>query len=459
MIDKIDNLSTFVGPSNDEMENNKEESPAINTNKIGTRMSLSKNFEIENEIRELNKMCKQKKQHIRNSRNNMSTLINDIKILNQEIAELENDVTVFTNANNLYTAIEASLSINREANVSNHSEINLKLDVEHVEIINKGKDSIEPLREESEKLTDDLHTLEEKLSESRITVSKSLNELIELQEEVNFQVIQNDYIQDKIEYVTNQLSSYTLQLNQLNQMKTKAENAHAFLKERHEQYVTSDNGILLIDKQIVSLQVQLEDLDGQISRVNEQIKNTEEMFAKLRLERAQEEEKFRTLVDWESEKKELHAELKRIQKEVRDKRDEITQKEKANQKSMEKYEKYKPYVEKWHNRGDDIDTSNVSIIQTFKEIEEIKKLNAERESQTKAKLIELVSNNAKLEKQLVNARNKLTTVIKQFQTEEAFFSRKSLEDRRRLEEEESKLIEQINDIKLRVATFFLADKK
>lgn len=459
MIDKIDNLSTFVGPSNDEIENNKEESPAINTNKIGTRMSLSKNFEIENEIRELNKMCKQKKQHIRNSRNNMSTLINDIKILNQEIAELENDVTVFTNANNLYTAIEASLSINREANVSNHSEINLKLDVEHVEIINKGKDSIEPLREESEKLTDDLHTLEEKLSESRITVSKSLNELIELQEEVNFQVIQNDYIQDKIEYVTNQLSSYTLQLNQLNQMKTKAENAHAFLKERHEQYVTSDNGILLIDKQIVSLQVQLEDLDGQISRVNEQIKNTEEMFAKLRLERAQEEEKFRTLVDWESEKKELHAELKRIQKEVRDKRDEITQKEKANQKSMEKYEKYKPYVEKWHNRGDDIDTSNVSIIQTFKEIEEIKKLNAERESQTKAKLIELVSNNAKLEKQLVNARNKLTTVIKQFQTEEAFFSRKSLEDRRRLEEEESKLIEQINDIKLRVATFFLADKK
>lgn len=459
MIDKIDNLSTFVGPSNDEIENNKEESPAINTNKIGARMSLSKNFEIENEIRELNKMCKQKKQHIRNSRNNMSTLINDIKILNQEIAELENDVTVFTNANNLYTAIEASLSINREANVSNHSEINLKLDVEHVEIINKGKDSIEPLREESEKLTDDLHTLEEKLSESRITVSKSLNELIELQEEVNFQVIQNDYIQDKIEYVTNQLSSYTLQLNQLNQMKTKAENAHAFLKERHEQYVTSDNGILLIDKQIVSLQVQLEDLDGQISRVNEQIKNTEEMFAKLRLERAQEEEKFRTLVDWESEKKELHAELKRIQKEVRDKRDEITQKEKANQKSMEKYEKYKPYVEKWHNRGDDIDTSNVSIIQTFKEIEEIKKLNAERESQTKAKLIELVSNNAKLEKQLVNARNKLTTVIKQFQTEEAFFSRKSLEDRRRLEEEESKLIEQINDIKLRVATFFLADKK
>lgn len=459
MIDKIDNLSTFVGPSNDEIENNKEESPAINTNKIGTRMSLSKNFEIENEIRELNKMCKQKKQHIRNSRNNMSTLINDIKILNQEIAELENDVTVFTNANNLYTAIEASLSINREANVSNHSEINLKLYVEHVEIINKGKDSIEPLREESEKLTDDLHTLEEKLSESRITVSKSLNELIELQEEVNFQVIQNDYIQDKIEYVTNQLSSYTLQLNQLNQMKTKAENAHAFLKERHEQYVTSDNGILLIDKQIVSLQVQLEDLDGQISRVNEQIKNTEEMFAKLRLERAQEEEKFRTLVDWESEKKELHAELKRIQKEVRDKRDEITQKEKANQKSMEKYEKYKPYVEKWHNRGDDIDTSNVSIIQTFKEIEEIKKLNAERESQTKAKLIELVSNNAKLEKQLVNARNKLTTVIKQFQTEEAFFSRKSLEDRRRLEEEESKLIEQINDIKLRVATFFLADKK
>lgn len=459
MIDKIDNLSTFVGPSNDEIENNKEESPAINTNKFGARMSLSKNFEIENEIRELNKMCKQKKQHIRNSRNNMSTLINDIKILNQEIAELENDVTVFTNANNLYTAIEASLSINREANVSNHSEINLKLDVEHVEIINKGKDSIEPLREESEKLTDDLHTLEEKLSESRITVSKSLNELIELQEEVNFQVIQNDYIQDKIEYVTNQLSSYTLQLNQLNQMKTKAENAHAFLKERHEQYVTSDNGILLIDKQIVSLQVQLEDLDGQISRVNEQIKNTEEMFAKLRLERAQEEEKFRTLVDWESEKKELHAELKRIQKEVRDKRDEITQKEKANQKSMEKYEKYKPYVEKWHNRGDDIDTSNVSIIQTFKEIEEIKKLNAERESQTKAKLIELVSNNAKLEKQLVNARNKLTTVIKQFQTEEAFFSRKSLEDRRRLEEEESKLIEQINDIKLRVATFFLADKK
>lgn len=459
MIDKIDNLSTFVGPSNDEIENNKEESPAINTNKIGTRMSLSKNFEIENEIRELNKMCKQKKQHIRNSRNNMSTLINDIKILNQEIAELENDVTVFTNANNLYTAIEASLSINREANVSNHSEINLKLDVEHVEIINKGKDSIEPLREESEKLTDDLHTLEEKLSESRITVSKSLNELIELQEEVNFQVIQNDYIQDKIEYVTNQLSSYTLQLNQLNQMKTKAENAHAFLKERHEQYVTSDNGILLIDKQIVSLQVQLEDLDGQISRVNEQIKNTEEMFAKLRLERAQEEEKFRTLVDWESEKKELHAELKRIQKEVRDKRDEITQKEKANQKSMEKYEKYKPYVEKWHNCGDDIDTSNVSIIQTFKEIEEIKKLNAERESQTKAKLIELVSNNAKLEKQLVNARNKLTTVIKQFQTEEAFFSRRSLEDRRRLEEEESKLIEQINDIKLRVATFFLADKK
>lgn len=459
MIDKIDNLSTFVGPSNDEIENNKEESPAINTNKFGARMSLSKNFEIENEIRELNKMCKQKKQHIRNSRNNMSTLINDIKILNQEIAELENDVTVFTNANNLYTAIEASLSINREANVSNHSEINLKLDVEHVEIINKGKDSIEPLREESEKLTDDLHTLEEKLSESRITVSKSLNELIELQEEVNFQVIQNDYIQDKIEYVTNQLSSYTLQLNQLNQMKTKAENAHAFLKERHEQYVTSDNGILLIDKQIVSLQVQLEDLDGQISRVNEQIKNTEEMFAKLRLERAQEEEKFRTIVDWESEKKELHAELKRIQKEVRDKRDEITQKEKANQKSMEKYEKYKPYVEKWHNRGDDIDTSNASIIQTFKEIEEIKKLNAERESQTKAKLIELVSNNAKLEKQLVNARNKLTTVIKQFQTEEAFFSRKSLEDRRRLEEEESKLIEQINDIKLRVATFFLSDKK
>jgi hypothetical protein len=170
-------------------------------------------------------------------------------------------------------------------------------------------------------------------------------------------------------------------------------------------------------------------------------------FANTQKERAQ----FAEIVDWKEERQDLREELEKLHDEIQKRKSEVSVGEQRNNAKQTSLAKYGPLVIKWRGKTTEDDIPDKSIAELYAEMEDAKRRSEEITKNSEREMSEILMKNAKLEEEVNRRKTGLERTISHFYAEE-HQSRKRIEDRRqKAEEDEKKLIAQIQKTKLKLA--------
>jgi len=167
------------------------------------------------------------------------------------------------------------------------------------------------------------------------------------------------------------------------------------------------------------------------------------MMNKYKQKKKKESQKFDSLINWQTERAELKAELKQLNDSIKIKKENISNTDKELSKQNSNFEKYSPLVEKWRGLGGDVEIPEESIPELWQMLENEKK-NAEKKRITEEReMSELIVNNLRLEEEITRKRNTLKRLTEQFQSEGNQVKKSMKEKQNSYEAEEKKLLQQI----------------
>lgn len=399
---------------------------------------------------ELLQEISEKKERFNSVNNEIQGVINEIKNLNIEISEIQNDITNFTNANRLFESIEVT-SISARSLNETPPEIPVVLNDEHIEIITKKKSNIRQLKHTTQEIAQEQQVLETQLFDTLMGVSNANNTVIQLKEDLRTHEQHSNYLQSKMAWLNDQLNERNNEVRIINQTKREAEQALAALKDRFISNTTLSGGRLDLEKTIISLQNQYNSLMETIDN----LKNHMDEDTRLRQESKEAANRQTTeqnsSVNWMNERQQLREDLQKLNQEISEKKSKVQSLEKTVTKKVAAFEKFAPLIKKWSNKLNTVEIPSESVAQLNEKISQAKAQNDEARKQSHEKMTNLLMENAKLEKEVNRKRIALNRIVEQFHTDEFAMKKDNEEQKAQYELEEKKLLDQINEVKIKIA--------
>jgi predicted nucleic acid-binding Zn-ribbon protein len=211
-----------------------------------------------------------------------------------------------------------------------------------------------------------------------------------------------------------------------------------------------------VEKTIDNLRNQLSEVRAQISAAESELGRLEDDAQAEEAQAQTRREYFEEAVDWQSERRELRAELKSLIDQIANRKGGLTASEQQNAARIASIAKYGPLLTKWHGKTGTEAPPGKSIAQMWQEMDEEKKKSAAIIEAAEKELNELMARNAKLEEDVIRNRQLLERTISQFCADENQFRKRIEERRQKAEAEENKLLRKIQDARLKLAQRHLA---
>ena len=401
-------------------------------------------------------MHEDKVQRYKSVKQDIAAVQNEIKTLNTQIFQVSNDITNYVNANRLFEALMNASEISRYATKPKPAKV--ELNDEHREIIAKKVNELQPLKEKMKELGKQQQILEHQLFDMRVDISEELNEIFDLKESIRQTEDKSIHLQYQSNWLTDYLSEKVNERKLLNQTKNQAEQAFAVLKDRAETNTTLTGGRLDLEKSIISLQDQYNNLRSEIDELNSAIEEEKQAKRAAKEENERQKQEHSEAVNWRTEKEELKQELADLNEQIAQQKKEVQGKEKKASRENSQFERYAPLVKKWALKLNSTEVPEESVSALYEKLNEAKEKKKQEAKEKHNKMTQLVVSNSRLEKEVNRKRKALDRVVEQFHTDEAQM-KQSIDDKKTsFEQEEQRLLQQIDDAKLKLAQKYLQAK-
>ena len=328
----------------------------------------------------------------------------------------------------------------------------VQFNMEHDEILRQKNDILQPLKKEITELDEQRSYLEDQLDALVLETQDFQAEIVELTEAIRLRNAEGDRIQTQCGYVFDQVTERSTEIKMLERLKHEGEMAYSQLLDRAKNFDALDGGKIDIEKSVINLQNQLRALESEIQDLNTKIQNDKEEDDAIMEDLKNRQNQFETAVDWQTEKEDLLRELQELTDEIKERKASLSQKEQKNESKQAGIAKYGPLLKKWKGKTGNVEIpAGKSISQLWAEMNEARAKSEELAQRIEREIRDLVNKNGKLEEELEKRKATLQRVISQSYAEEHQF-RKGIEERgNRARAEELKLLQQIQEVKLRIA--------
>ena len=373
-----------------------------------------------------------------------------IEELNQEILEIKVSITRTENANKLFQHFKPVTVSEYPPDEILDEEVDL--DPAHEEILRGKRDALQVLKTEVKALEDEKQQLESQLEALVEETDSFQTETVELTEAIKTMNAEGERMQTQCAYVREEIGERHNEVKVLEKLKREGETAYAQLKDRAQNFDSLDGGRIDIEKTIVNLQSQLQSLEEEIREANSHIlAASEENDAFMEAAKARQNH-FEEKVDWQRERDDLQRELQELTDQIKERKSTLSHKEQKNDSKQVTIAKYGPLLKKWKGKTGGVEIpEDKTVNQLWAELGEARTQSEDMVKKAEKELGELVLSNAKLEEELQRRKNSLQRIISQAYAEENQF-RRSIEDKQlRAEAAEHRLLQQIQDAKLKLA--------
>ena len=386
-----------------------------------------------------------------------------IQDLKSKISVKETEILRFENANKMFKYLQlsslANISIPHQNNSeldtasesTNKSESDSELTQEYRDILDEKRNQIPPLFTQVDNLEKEQNHYDEIIQDLRYECQELDKDSIELKEEIRITNLESSKIHDEIVFTKKQIKDRQREIKTLENLKSEVDNTLMKLNDHEISLENAENGRLYYLKEINSLITQTNLINTQINDLQQKIDDRKADEKQLKVKEIQESQKFDSLINWQTERADLKAELKQLTDAIRKKKESISATEKELTKLQYDYEKYAPLVEKWRGRGGDVEIPEESITELWQKLENEKKNAEKKRIADEREMYELISNNSRLEEEITRKRNSLKRLTEQFQSEGNQIKKSMKEKQNSFENEEKKLLQQIMEIRLKIA--------
>ena len=386
-----------------------------------------------------------------------------IQDLKSKISVKETEILRFENANKMFKYLHlsslANISIPHQNNSeldtasesTNKSESDSELTQEYRDILDEKRNQIPPLFTQVDNLEKEQNHYDEIIQDLRYECQELDKDSIELKEEIRITNLESSKIHDEIVFTKKQIKDRQREIKTLENLKSEVDNTLMKLNDHEISLENAENGRLYYLKEINSLITQTNLINTQINDLQQKIDDRKADEKQLKVKEIQESQKFDSLINWQTERADLKAELKQLTDAIRKKKESISATEKELTKLQYDYEKYAPLVEKWRGRGGDVEIPEESITELWQKLENEKKNAEKKRIADEREMYELISNNSRLEEEITRKRNSLKRLTEQFQSEGNQIKKSMKEKQNSFENEEKKLLQQIMEIRLKIA--------
>ena len=384
-------------------------------------------------------------------------LNNNIFELTKTITQSKNDITSFKNANTLYKYLETASKTDRILS-NNQIDENISLNDEHIEIIKNLKNKIFPLANEATLLLEQQKELENRLFLMREECDHLNLIIFQDKEQIRTTSIENNLILMNINLLKEQLIERTNEIRSLEQLRREVENSLNSIKDKALICNNNDGGRLDLEKNIISLQSQIQTFENEIFILNNRITQLKNLENEQIKNNEIQEKNHNLIVDWKSEQIELKNQLENLLNEIKEQKNILNIKEKNNIKEINELDKYLPLIKKWKSQLNIIKVPTESLEVLWKDLNNLIIQNNSNNQNLEKKLIDIVNKNEKLQKELDRKKNYLDRIISQFHFEENLNYKQLEEEKEFYLKEEINLLKKIKELKLKVAQNYLLIK-
>lgn len=406
--------------------------------------------DYEQEMTEEEVAAAEKEQRLQELQEEIDAYQADVDQLNQQILDMKYQITKTENANRLYQQFKPVTV--PEYPLEETTDEDVQFNFEHDEILRQKNDILQPLKKEIATLDEERAHLEDQLAALVSETEEFQTEIVELTESIRYMNAEGDRIQTQCAYVYDQVTERSAEVKMMERLKREGEMAYAQLLDRSQNFDAIDGGKIDIEKSVLNLQTTLRAVEAEIHDITTKMQNATDENEAIMDDLKTRQSQFEAAVDWQTEKEDLLRELQELTDEIKERKANLSHKEQKNESKQAGIAKYGPLLKKWRGKTANVEIpSDKSVSQLWSEMNEKKARSEDLAGRIDREIRELVTQNAKLEDELERRKAALQRVISQSYAEEHQF-RKGIEDRTaRAKAEEQKLLQQIQDVKLKIA--------
>ena len=377
----------------------------------------------------------------------ISEVKSEVRNLNHEISRLHSDIFHFENANILYRAIKPSTIPEKSPSTEEFAEMN----EEHTNILRDKRDRLEPLRKQVEQLN-----RTQEIDNERYNVL--CQECDDLQDELD-DLIDNTRVADsegmravcELRYVKDQIKERKNEIKMMQNLRREAEIALSQFINRADEVDGLVGGRIDSEKAILSLQNELRVANAELIELRDRIADANDCEDSEVRECEKKQEEHNAVVNWAEEREDLQNELREITQEIRMRKGALTVTENTLDRRQAKLATLQPLILKWRGRDGVAPAEDTTVEKLLIELDKARKERDERLRRDQDRVAELITNNARLEKEVGKSRDALTRVVAQFRADENTMKREVDELRAKSDAEEQRLLRQIELTKLKLA--------
>ena len=371
----------------------------------------------------------------------------EVRSLNHKISDLKQDIFLFENANILFRVMKPSTIPEKSPSTDDFVEMN----EEHQNILREKRDRLAPLRQQVQTLQ-----AEQEVDQKRLEVL--YNDCSDMQDELD-DLIDNTRVADseamrgqcELRYVKDQIKERKNEIKMMQSLRREAETALSQFVDRADSVDGLAGGRLDTEKAILSLQNELRVAHAQLIELRDRIADANDYEQSEVLETEKKQRDHDSAVNWEEERRDLTEELRRLTLEIRRRKGELTATESKLDNRQAALATLIPLIVKWRGQ-DGVEAAEGATVESL--LADLGEARRERDARMKRdqdRVAELITNNARLEKEVGKSRDALTRVVAQFRADENTMKREVDELRSKSDAEEQRLLKQIELTKLKIA--------
>ena len=379
----------------------------------------------------------------------------EVHDLHHKNSKLRSEIFSFENANIQFRAIKPPTIPDKSPSTDDFVEMN----EEHVNILREKRDRLEPLRRQVEALRNEMVMSENRydtLTEECTSLQCELDDLVD-----NTRVADSEAMRatSELRYVDDQIKERENEIKMMQNLHREAETALSQFIDRAESVDGLAGGRLDSEKAILSLQNEVRVANAQLIELRDRIADANDLEDSEVKESQKRQEEHDAAVNWEEERADLMNQLREITKEIRARKGALTVTENALNHRQANLATLHPLIVKWRNREGAEVAEDATVEKLFVELEQARKNRDDRMRNIQDQVAELITNNARLEKEVGKSRDALTRVVAQFRADENSMKKEVDELRAKSDAEEQKLLRQIELTKLKIAQNKLRKEK
>lgn len=385
------------------------------------------------------------------------TEIDELQQTNDDLhlqhSEIQNQISVLLRENKREEGLTKALAIERQSNVAPSVDPSL-LETEHFDFLVAKQDSARKLSIDLDELTKKCSYQESELQAILNSNDETEQKIAKIEREIQSIASRGKTLQHEASIakynINQQMSMIGLTNKNINDIEAQIKEITGQIEKLQKDLPLIDN----IQREIDTIRRDNEEIKDKIIRIQEETEEFQQ-DADTEVDRMKEKRnKAIDIIGWNAEEKSLTGELESVIKEDNELSSQLDVMLKENTKLKKRLEKLQPIHKKWasHLRNSKVPENNETNIDVLlKECAAKKKKQDKRSDNHKNRYQELINSNIELENQIRKRKEKLDIAVAAFASEAIKLKEQIRANRNITFEKERELINQILNVKVRMA--------